>query len=65
MSKRNSEQYLSSEANLIAKRKNISVDDAKKQVGCVIVLDIERMAAFAATEGADEINDLYRLWEKS
>lgn len=36
-----------------------------RTVGRVFVLDIERMLAFSITEGADEINDLYRLWEKS
>lgn len=33
--------------------------------GRVIVMDIERMADFAVTEGANEIHDLYRLFEKS
>ena len=33
--------------------------------GCVIVMDIERMADFAITEAADEIHDLYKLFEKS
>lgn len=30
----------------------------------VFILDIERMMDFAVTEGANEINDLYRLFEK-
>lgn len=33
--------------------------------GRVIVMDIERMADFAVTEAADEIHDLYQLFEKS
>jgi hypothetical protein len=32
--------------------------------GRVIVMDIERMADFAVTEAANEIHDLYRLFEK-
>jgi hypothetical protein len=35
-----------------------------KRKGRVIVMDIERMADFAVTEGANEIHDLYRLFEK-
>jgi hypothetical protein len=35
------------------------------KVGRVIVMDIERMADFAVTEAANEIHDLYRLFEKS
>lgn len=37
----------------------------QSRVGRVFILDIERMIAFSVTEGADEINDLYKLWEKS
>lgn len=35
-----------------------------KNIGRVFVLDIERMLDFAVTEGANEINDLHKLWEK-
>ena len=35
-----------------------------KRKGRVIVMDIERMADFAVTEAANEIHDLYRLFEK-
>jgi len=31
----------------------------------VIILDIERMVDFAATEGANEIADLHKLFERS
>ena len=30
----------------------------------VLVLDIERMVDFAVTEGANEIRDLFELWDK-
>ena len=48
MSKRNAEQTVA----------------FRKRKGRVIVMDIERMADFAVTEGANEIHDLYRLFEK-
>jgi hypothetical protein len=51
MSKRNAEQTVA----------NFSI---LKRKGRVIVMDIERMADFAVTEGANEIHDLYRLFEK-
>lgn len=35
-----------------------------RTIGRVFILDIERMLDFAVTEGADQINDLYKLWEK-
>jgi hypothetical protein len=35
-----------------------------KTIGRVFILDIERMLDFAVTEGANQINDLYKLWEK-
>ncbi len=40
------------------------VDRYGKVTGRVIVMDIERMADFAVTEAANEIHDLYRLFEK-
>lgn len=40
------------------------VDRNGNRIGRTIVMDIERMADFAVTEGADEIHDLYRLFEK-
>ena len=51
MSKRNAERY-------IRFLRNGTVD------GRVIVMDIERMADFAVTEAANEIHDLYKLFEK-
>jgi hypothetical protein len=51
MSKRNAEQYL-------RKKPDGTMN------GTVIVMDIERMADFSATEGANEIHDLYKLFEK-
>lgn len=51
-SKRNAEKY-------------VSIDRNGNRQGCVIVMDIERMADFAVTESANEIHDLYRLFEKS
>lgn len=56
MSKRNAEKYIMGEAQLYR------VEPSK--VGRVLILDIERMMAFSITEAADEINDLYKLWEK-
>lgn len=50
-SKRNAEQY--------------NVDRNGNRIGRTIVMDIERMADFAVTEAANEIHDLYRLFEKS
>lgn len=50
-SKRNAEKY-------IGTRKDGTKD------GRVIVMDIERMADFAVTEVANEIHDLYKLFEK-
>lgn len=55
MSKRKKERYI---------RKNEDGTVNTKD-GRVLILDVERMVDFAATEGADEINDLYKLWEKS
>lgn len=51
MSKRNAEKY--------------NFDMNGKRIGRTIVMDIERMADFAVTEGANEIHDLYKLFEKS
>lgn len=51
MSKRNAERHL-------------SVMASKGNHGRVIVMDIERMADFAVTEAANEIHDLYKLFEK-
>lgn len=51
MSKRNAEKYI-----------RTGPDGTKK--GRVIVMDIERMADFAVTEAANEIHDLYKLFEK-
>lgn len=51
MSKANAERYIRS-------------DREGNKLGRVIVMDIERMADFAATEGATEIHDLYKLFEK-
>jgi len=50
-SKRNAERY-------------IPVDKNGTKQGRVIVMDIERMADFAVTEAANEIHDLYKLFEK-
>ena len=52
MSKANAEKYIRKDKNGI-------------KTGRVIVMDIERMANFAVTEAADEIHDLYKLFEKS
>jgi len=52
MSKRNAERYI------------LPPQFGKATSGRVIVMDIERMAAFAITEAANEIHDLYRLFEK-
>lgn len=49
-SKRNAEKY--------------NFDGRGNRIGRTIVMDIERMAAFAVTEGANEIHDLYKLFEK-
>lgn len=54
MSKRNAERY-------IPRLKDGTIDSKR---GRVIVMDIERMAAFAVTEAANEIHDLYKLFEK-
>lgn len=51
MSKRNKERYIQTRS------------DGTKD-GCVMIMDIARMADFAVTEAADEINDLYKLFEK-
>lgn len=56
-SRRNSEKYIDAEARLRGL--------PRERLGKVFILDIERMLDFAATEGADEINDLHRLWEIS
>jgi len=52
MSKRNAEKY-------------IHLDKHGNKTGRVIVMDIDRMADFAVTEGANEIHDLHKLFEKS
>lgn len=49
-SKRNAEKY--------------NFDRNGKRIGRTIVMDIERMADFAVTEAANEIHDLYKLFEK-
>lgn len=51
MSKRNAEKFI-----------GIRPDGTKD--GRVIVMDVERMADFAVTEAANEIHDLYKLFEK-
>jgi hypothetical protein len=51
MSKRNAERY-------IPRRRDGTVD------GRVIVMDINRMADFAVAEAANEIHDLYALFQK-
>jgi hypothetical protein len=50
MSKRNAERFIYNRDGSLNRR--------------VIVVDIERMVDFAVTEAADEINDLYKLFEK-
>lgn len=50
MSKRNAEKY--------------NFDRNGNRIGRTIVMDIARMADFAVTEGANEIHDLYKLFEK-
>lgn len=64
-SKRHKERYLAAYQDLENMRA-VRSHNAKeaRTVGRVFVLDIERMLAFSITEGADEINDLHRLWEK-
>lgn len=52
MSKRNSEKL------------NGARDELFKTKSRVLVMDIERMVDFATTEGANEIHDLYKLFEK-
>lgn len=65
-SKRNKEKYLHEYQKLEELRAARSHNAKEaKIVGRVFVLDIERMLDFAVTEGADQINDLYKLWERS
>lgn len=54
MARRNAEKYL----------KNWRTGEHDPTLGRVIVMDIERMADFAVTEAANEIHDLYKLFEK-
>jgi len=64
-SKRNKEKYLELYQELENRRAAKSQHNQEaRTVGRVFVLDIERMLDFAVTEGADQINDLYKLWEK-
>ena len=64
-SRRNKEKYLDQIQNLENLRAGRSHHAKEvRTVGRVFVLDIERMMDFAITEGANEINDLYKLWEK-
>jgi hypothetical protein len=44
--------------------KTVEAYKARGRSGRVMVLDIERMVDFAVTEGANEITDLYKLFEK-
>lgn len=44
--------------------KTVEAYKAIGRSGRVMVLDIERMVDFAVTEGANEITDLYKLFEK-
>lgn len=57
MSRRNAERWIEKFAKLWG--------IPKEKYGRVFVLDVERMMHFSITEAADEINDLYKLWEKS
>lgn len=62
-SKRTKEEYLAASQAV----ENVRAQRQKRtpvNIGRVFVLDIERMLDFAVTEGANEINDLHKLWEK-
>lgn len=63
-SKRNKEGYLA-EAQKLENMVALSRKRSPRTVGRVFILDIERMLDYAVTEGANEINDLHKLWEKS
>jgi hypothetical protein len=63
-SKRNKEKSLEQWQEL---ENRIARNYGKKEpntMGRVFILDIERMLDYAVTEGANEINDLHKLWER-
>ena len=63
-SKRNKERYLE-KAQQLENLRAVYEKRAARNIGRVFVLDIERMLDFSITEGANEINDLHKLWERS